>query len=420
MQMKDKDFDLLMRSMLENAEEEVSPEVWSAVSSRVRKKPAGGLVFRILGTVSVAAAIAIGAFIGLRNNNINTQSESVMLAEAQPDISEKVKEKVYTNPYSKPDETEPKSLSDNGLHSDRVVKDEQSSVSDANTIVEESSIVFDESETMIDGHDVTSDKQVSGAESKSVVEDKNHNKSTDNNVGKLSDEIDPFALMQYEDSKKISDKHPSFSFGGNLQSNASPASSSARRLASADRTLHKQTNVSQTSRESTYSLPVTFGLTFKYPVFDKVDIGTGISYSLLERTFTGIYTEVEDDAVTRKISADIHNSIHYIGIPLNIYYNVFDNGRFGCYAFIGGSVEKAILNRYRIKNSPNDIFFKESVKGVQFSSRVGFGIDFNISNGLALYVDPSLHYYYGENQPTSIRTQQPLMFNFEIGLRLKL
>ena len=36
------------------------------------------------------------------------------------------------------------------------------------------------------------------------------------------------------------------------------------------------------------------------------------------------------------------------------------------------------------------------------------------------YVDPSLRWYIPGNQPKSIRTQQPLMMNFEVGLRFDL
>jgi hypothetical protein len=57
------------------------------------------------------------------------------------------------------------------------------------------------------------------------------------------------------------------------------------------------------------------------------------------------------------------------------------------------------------------------VDGVQFSAAAGIGLQFRLVGGLNLYFDPSLRYYFDCGQPTSIRTQMPLLMNLEAGLR---
>ena len=90
------------------------------------------------------------------------------------------------------------------------------------------------------------------------------------------------------------------------------------------------------------------------------------------------------------------------------------------YAYAGGEAEKALANVYRIKNQPKDVIYRENVKGVQLSVNAGFGIEFAVAKQLGLYINPGLAYYFDCDQPVSIRTQQPLMMNFEVGMRVKL
>ena len=66
------------------------------------------------------------------------------------------------------------------------------------------------------------------------------------------------------------------------------------------------------------------------------------------------------------------------------------------------------------------IIHKEKVDGVQTSVNLGIGVEFLLGKHLGLYIDPSLRYYFDCGQPKSIRTAQPLMMGFEMGLRVNL
>ena len=58
--------------------------------------------------------------------------------------------------------------------------------------------------------------------------------------------------------------------------------------------------------------------------------------------------------------------------------------------------------------------------GLQFSANAGIGAEFMIGKHMGLYIDPSLRYYFSNGQPKSIRTAQPLMLGFEMGLRFNI
>ena len=178
--------------------------------------------------------------------------------------------------------------------------------------------------------------------------------------------------------------------------------------------------IEQTGTESSYAIPVTFGLGAKIPLAKRWAIGTGLNYTMLQRTFSGVYTKVEDGVTVTKISSDVRNNLHYIGIPVNVYFDIIDSHRFRLYAFGGGAVEKGVLNSFRVKNNPKDIILKEKVKGVQLSAGAGFGVEFMIVDRLGVYLDPGFRYYFDCGQPISIRTQQQFMMDFQLGFRVEI
>ena len=83
----------------------------------------------------------------------------------------------------------------------------------------------------------------------------------------------------------------------------------------------------------------------------------------------------------------------------------------------GGTVEKGLSNRYTIHDKSSDIHFKGEFDGLQFSAGLGMGVELKLVGGLGIYVDPSLRYYFDCSQPTSIRTEEPLMMTMDIGFR---
>lgn len=176
--------------------------------------------------------------------------------------------------------------------------------------------------------------------------------------------------------------------------------------------------IEQTSKNSSYAIPVTFGATVKISFGNNWAIGTGLNYTMLQRTFAGKYTEYLDGVLKHDIESDIRHTTHYIGIPVNAYYTFLSGQRIKLYAYAGGTAEKAVSNKFKVLDGPERITYSEKAKGVQFSAGAGLGVEFNVIDRLGIYVNPGVRYFFDCNQPVSIRTQQPFMMDFEIGLRV--
>ena len=180
-----------------------------------------------------------------------------------------------------------------------------------------------------------------------------------------------------------------------------------------------KTGITDNNSRSTYGLPVSVGAGVKMDITDRWSLSAGFNYTLLTRRFYGRYTHVNEAGVEdNTISSDIRNSQHYVGIPVNAYYDIVEQKHLNFYAYAGGTVEKCVSDRYQVLNT--SITHKEKVQGVQLSANVGIGVEFLLGQHLGLYIDPSLRYYFKGNQPKSIRTAQPLMLGFEMGLRIRL
>lgn len=228
---------------------------------------------------------------------------------------------------------------------------------------------------------------------------------------------DPFA----EDAEAVRriDRRAVATFSGLIGTNDNISASIVSRKMAVSGSGNSTKTISQ-SGESSYSIPLSLGLGVRFYISQRWSFGTGVQYSMLNRTFDGTYTVRDaNDVEVRKISAEISNTQQYIGVPVALYYDFVQRKDMSVYAFGGAAFEKAVSNRYKISGAP-DVMVKESKHGLQSSLAFGFGISYNLSEHIGLYLDPSLSYYFDCAQPVSIRTQQPLQFAFTAGLRFKL
>lgn len=178
-----------------------------------------------------------------------------------------------------------------------------------------------------------------------------------------------------------------------------------------------KTGITETSSNTTYSLPVSAGVGVKLDFNDRWSLGVGVNYSYLSRKFYGTYIKTDENGtVINSTASDVRNAQHYIGIPLNAYYNILNNKHINFYTYAGGTVEKCISDKYYVLST--NIVHTEKPEGVQLSVNAGIGVEFMLGQHLGLYIDPSLRYYFDCDQPKSIRTTQPLMLGFEMGLRV--
>ncbi len=203
--------------------------------------------------------------------------------------------------------------------------------------------------------------------------------------------------------------------GGNSFGGPQKSSGPRRMFTKGDKTPSGEEFVEGRNSDS-YGLPLSFGVGVKYGITRWLGIGVGLSYTMLGKKVSGTYY----DGNGWSCSMDMKNSQHYIGIPVDVYFSMFRTRHWDAYATVGGSVEKCVLNRYVGTFENESLRYTRKVGGVQTSVKLGLGVEFSPLEFLGIYIDPSVRYYFDNNQPRSIRTEQPLAFGVEAGVRFKL
>ena len=392
--------DLLIRSILESGQEEVPAHVWEGVADGLDKAARRRSRVLWLGraaAVAAAAAVVVGVF-------FSRSTDEIVVPEAKGDMIA-----VVSEPAPESGNTEEILLAH--VESDNVIKP-----SDAATGIYVMEIVT-EPET----EDVTAQDVIQTAPQETVEPVKEAAEPIKENIpAEIKTEIeDSFDWEEEEDIKRKKIK-ASLTVSGIAGTNNPQNKGGIGPLRSPG--IFKspeKTTIEQTSAQTTYGIPLSFGAGVKLRFNDHWSLGMGLNYSLLTSKFNGKYTKVEDGVASLPITATIHNSLHYIGIPINAYYNIVSRDFINFYAYAGGTVEKCVANRYEVQTTPV-INHEESVKGVQLSANAGIGVEFMLGKYIGIYIDPSLRYYFHCSQPKSIRTAQPLMLGFEMGLRFNL
>lgn len=217
---------------------------------------------------------------------------------------------------------------------------------------------------------------------------------------------DYFAKLEAEDAAaaKTTKRKTAIKLGGTVGGNDAHFTGLAHPAYSAG---GPYTGVTETS-VSVYGIPVSAGISGRFHITDKFAVSAGINWSLLTRTFAGKYKTAE---------GDITHIMQYIGIPLSVSYDLVESKTLMFYCYAGGSAEKAISSKYYIYSDSTAPLYAETVKAPQFGVFGGIGVEFKLTDLLGLYADPSVKYWFPGNQPKSIRTDKPLMFSLEAGLR---
>jgi len=168
---------------------------------------------------------------------------------------------------------------------------------------------------------------------------------------------------------------------------------------------------SQSISDSRYSMPLTFGVQAQIELNEKISVGTGLNYSLLVSNYKETSTNSR---------LDVQQSLHYLGIPVNVYYNLLKKNTLKLYLTGGFALDKGISANYKIIENGVKTYDSNNISGLQFSMGAGLGAELRLGNDMGLYFDPSLAYFFKGKQPESIRTAQPLQYKFELGMRFNL
>ena len=260
--------------------------------------------------------------------------------------------------------------------------------------------------------------------------------SIDNEVVRQKEEAKWAAIMAEEQAER---KHSARRFSAGFSvTGAGTASSSERQLTNAimgANPLESNVNYAdwvdggfrngesfvvynQPEVETKYNhkLPVKFGVSFRYGFNERLGIESGLTYTLLNSTFTTAAGTANGNTTGKQ-------TLHYIGIPLNVTYNIIGSKLFNVYASAGGAMEKAVggyfettghVDGKRSETNRNSLKPKE----LQWSLNASAGAQVNVLNQLGLYVEPGISYRIPSGSHVrSIYTDKKLDFSIGFGIR---
>lgn len=392
-----KDFDLQIRSMLENAEERVPSGVWRGVCSSLDgAKPAIAGWKWAGAALAFAAAIAAGLFFtgtidkapaAPATELVAEEATKIYVEEPSGTTEPVVQESVAAAPARLVAKATPASRKPAAP-----AAVEASSLPEAAPIYVEPAAVPANTVEVVEAPAAAKTEKVEGQPT-----------------------TDIFAQMILEDEMKAasSRRKVAVTLGGAMGANDKDFTGVFGPKRSASSVVFTGQNKLVESGSSTFGIPFSVGLGVRFPLGERFAIGTGVDYSLLTRKFTGVYYN-ESGVSSGEVSVD--NKMHYIGVPLNLYIDIISLDRLKFYCYGGGEGEYCFKNIYNI-HTGSGINQTSKVSGLQFSIGAGLGVEFLFTDVFGVYFDPGVRYYFANGQPKSLRTEHPFNINFDLGLR---
>lgn len=166
-----------------------------------------------------------------------------------------------------------------------------------------------------------------------------------------------------------------------------------------------------------HKFPVRAGLSVRYNFNNRFGVSTGLQYSYLASDFSW---------GSAKSYYAGNQKLHYLGIPVNLTYDIWSNDRFSIYASGGMTMEKCIDGSVTTDYILNGDFQTRKTedateKRLQWSATAAVGVQFRLVSRLSLYAEPGACYYIDNHSSTdNIYKERPFNFNFNLGLRFSL
>lgn len=176
-------------------------------------------------------------------------------------------------------------------------------------------------------------------------------------------------------------------------------------------------NQPEVQEEYSHKIPVKVGLTARYNITGRLGVETGLTYSILSSSVKIGNSETGKNWSTGR------QTLHYLGIPLNISFNILNSRYVNIYVTGGGMMEKSISGSIKTDEYVDGKFDRTlttniSPKGLQWSVNAAAGIQANILPQLGFFVEPGVsHHFKNGSRVRSIYTDKPTDFSLGFGLR---
>ncbi len=176
-------------------------------------------------------------------------------------------------------------------------------------------------------------------------------------------------------------------------------------------------NQPEVQEEYSHKIPVKVGLTARYNITGRLGVETGLTYSILSSSVKTGNSETGNNWSSGS------QTLHYLGIPLNISFDILNSRYVNIYVTGGGMMEKSISGNIKTDEYVDGKFArtltaKISPKGLQWSVNAAAGVQANILPQLGVFVEPGVsHHFKNGSRVRSIYTDKPTDFSLGFGLR---
>lgn len=161
----------------------------------------------------------------------------------------------------------------------------------------------------------------------------------------------------------------------------------------------------QSHEETDHHQPVSFGLTAGYALNQRWTLTSGLVYTKLSSDFIQV---LDDSRLTRR------QTLHYVGIPLNVNFMVWGNKKLKTYVTAGGQADFNV-DAKTVKEGIKHDMPKDKL---QLSTQAALGLQYDFTPHLGAYFEPGVKYYIDNKSETqNFFKDKPLNVHLQVGLR---
>ena len=161
----------------------------------------------------------------------------------------------------------------------------------------------------------------------------------------------------------------------------------------------------QSHEETDHHQPVSFGLTAGYALNQRWTLTSGVVYTKLSSDFIQVF---DDSRLTRR------QTLHYMGIPLNVNFMVWGNKKLKTYVTAGGQADFNV-DAKTVKEGIKHDMPKDKL---QLSTQAALGLQYDFTPHLGAYFEPGVKYYIDNKSETqNFFKDKPLNVHLQVGLR---
>lgn len=166
-----------------------------------------------------------------------------------------------------------------------------------------------------------------------------------------------------------------------------------------------------TPNYDSHDFPVKVGVTVRVPLVRRVAIDGGLSYTRMRSAVNFLTPDYLHYVYGTQF-------VNYLGVPVSLVVDLWNSDQWAVYTAGGGEVAKSVKSTWRASKGSE---YSAPASPWQFSVSAAVGVQFNVTEHVGIYAQPSADYYFDNH--SVVRTyysEHPLTPALRLGVRINL